>query len=510
MWIFCCGALRSGSTLQFNLAGELVERLGIGKRIKYYKPNEFPEAQESEKEYKGFKVFKTHVLTDSIKKEFLEGKAVGLYSYRDIRDVIVSLMHKNSVIYSEDDIQQIAEDYMYHYSEWMSVKKYLCMTEYANLYYHLEDEVERVAFFLGQKISKSAKIDIAKFLNIESQKGLLESSKNFTKIGNHKFEKNYLLHSNHINNGSVGQWKSQLSKKQLIATEKVSSDWLSSNNYKVAWPSLGIFISYSQHADDFIAWQLLGKKERGLVVEVGAFDGVHLSNSYSLEQLGWQSICIEPNPIIFSYLQRHRPNSTNIQVAITGDPTAQSVSFYAEEIGVLSGCTLDIEDVKRRYDARGLTYKAPKEIEVPASTLNGILEKQKVKPCEIDIVSIDVEGFEIAVLEGFDIEKYEPSLLIIEANIEKDKISILSHFSALKMYRFLGNNRQNLFFIKKSVYIEDFLDSLDLTNYETAIQRHPISPELTIQSVPPMFKKSDEDQSKRRSNILSRIIGRIR
>ena len=83
-----------------------------------------------------------------------------------------------------------------------------------------------------------------------------------------------------------------------------------------------------------------------------------MSNSYSLEQLGWESICVEPNPEIFNYLVKNRPNSRNINCAVT-DSNIKELEFFIEETGVLSGCRYDEEDVKRRYANRGLEYKNP-------------------------------------------------------------------------------------------------------------------------------------------------------
>ena len=41
MWIICAGAKRSGSTLQYNLISNLVEKSGLGKRIPHFKTQEF-------------------------------------------------------------------------------------------------------------------------------------------------------------------------------------------------------------------------------------------------------------------------------------------------------------------------------------------------------------------------------------------------------------------------------------------------------------------------------------
>jgi hypothetical protein len=50
-------------------------------------------------------------------------------------------------------------------------------------------------------------------------------------------------------------------------------------------------------------------------------------------------------------------------------------------------------------------------MEVRATTLNEVLARHTG---EIDVVSIDVEGAEFDVLEGFEIRRFRPVMLIIE------------------------------------------------------------------------------------------------
>ncbi|WP_203293152.1 FkbM family methyltransferase [Luteirhabdus pelagi] len=247
------------------------------------------------------------------------------------------------------------------------------------------------------------------------------------------------------------------------------------------------FQSWSQHADDYIAWQLVGKPKRGIVVEVGAFDGVHLSNSYSLEQLGWQAICIEPNPRIFQFLRTQRPNAININKAIVGKEDIDEVVFYDEEIGVLSGVSYDEKDIKKRYKNRGLEYREPNKITVAAATLTQVLDEHLNNPV-IDVVSIDVEGLEVEVLKGLDLDKYEVKLFIIEANTDAETEAILRFFKKHRNYYFIGTNRQNLFLLNRKYAEKGFLRNLDFENYQPATQKHPIDDKLTLQSVPPKFR----------------------
>ena len=54
------------------------------------------------------------------------------------------------------------------------------------------------------------------------------------------------------------------------------------------------------------------------------------------------------------------------------------------------------------------------QINVPQKTLNTIIETEIQNIKEIDIISIDVEGGELKVLQGIDLLKYKPKIMVIE------------------------------------------------------------------------------------------------
>ena len=56
----------------------------------------------------------------------------------------------------------------------------------------------------------------------------------------------------------------------------------------------------------------------------------------------------------------------------------------------------------------------------------------------------------------------------------------------------IGRNRQNLFFIRKSVAKKRNFKNLDLEGYVRAKQFHPVSDHLSIEAVEPRFYESDQ------------------
>ena len=75
---------------------------------------------------------------------------------------------------------------------------------------------------------------------------------------------------------------------------------------------------------------------QGTFVEIGANDGLHMSNSYFFERyLGWRGLCVEASPQIFSLLERNRPNCTNINALVATPKFDGNVCTHTFE---LPGC----------------------------------------------------------------------------------------------------------------------------------------------------------------------------
>ena len=65
--------------------------------------------------------------------------------------------------------------------------------------------------------------------------------------------------------------------------------------------------SFSQLQQDLKVLKHLNYKKNGYFVEIGAANGIELSNTYLLEKnYGWNGICVEPIPDKFKQLKQNR------------------------------------------------------------------------------------------------------------------------------------------------------------------------------------------------------------
>ena len=65
------------------------------------------------------------------------------------------------------------------------------------------------------------------------------------------------------------------------------------------------------------------------------------------------------------------------------------------------------------------------EFEVPARTLSSLLDE--VGAPEVDLLSLDVEGYEAEVLAGLDLGRHAPRFIVVEVDLraERDRVEAL-------------------------------------------------------------------------------------
>ncbi len=166
-------------------------------------------------------------------------------------------------------------------------------------------------------------------------------------------------------------------------------------------------------------------KKRGFFLEAGGNDGISQSNSLYFEKyLGWTGILVEPIPKLADLCRKNRPRASVIEAALVEDcrsvPTVQMT--YCNLMSLVRGARGSEEQDQAHLD-RGRRYLAQgdqiEELAVSTTTLSSIIRKQG-NP-HIDLLSIDVEGFEAQALSGLSLEDHRPDWILVEAN---DKVSI--------------------------------------------------------------------------------------
>jgi FkbM family methyltransferase len=171
--------------------------------------------------------------------------------------------------------------------------------------------------------------------------------------------------------------------------------------------------------------------ENGFFIEAGANDGLSQSNTALYEfEYGWKGLLVEPNPKKCFECKKRRINSIVENYALVSDNyTDDYIEGNFDETGYSESLTSLVYDKGDWCDSHLQIHKEQIKnnlIKVPAITLNKLLEKHNVD--RVDFISLDVEGYEISVLNGFDLDKYNPKYFLIETtNLENRKKSIIEY-----------------------------------------------------------------------------------
>ncbi len=166
--------------------------------------------------------------------------------------------------------------------------------------------------------------------------------------------------------------------------------------------------SYSQEGEDLVIRRIFSELKEGFYVDVGAHHPYRFSNTAQLYQCGWKGINIEPNPDNFKLFLRYRKRDINLNIGIS--ETGGLFKYYQFYESALN--TFDENLAIERITNTG--YKLRQVINVEALPLKFVLDKNLGKNINIDLLSIDVEGYDLSVLKSNDWISYQPKVIVIE------------------------------------------------------------------------------------------------
>ena len=185
---------------------------------------------------------------------------------------------------------------------------------------------------------------------------------------------------------------------------------------------------YSQFGQDALLDQLFNQMTGGFFIDVGAHDGVTYNNTLFLErERQWTGINIEPLPHVFDQLVKNRPDMINLNVAI--DKQAGKSNFYFNQgyTEMLSGL-VDYYD-ERHYQRlhRELAQFGGQSsiIQIDTVPLSDIFKQYTIH--HVDVLCIDVEGAEEAVLQSMGLNPPSINVIMFENNYPDQGQCIIDH-----------------------------------------------------------------------------------
>ena len=198
-------------------------------------------------------------------------------------------------------------------------------------------------------------------------------------------------------------------------------------------------------------WPFLAQDDEGIIIEAGAADGLTESSTYFFEKyFNRKVINIEADPIWFTRLVQNRSNSVNLNYAL-GHKSGE-VSFM-RVIHPEIGDKLGHGSVRHKKKHMKYLKKIKCEflpIRVKMVSYSEIIAELKIN--KVNLMVLDVEGFEVEVLKGFrDVdESIRPKVICIEVGWSSQFLTRL----LLKRLGYFYHSKYevNAFYIHKSLH----------------------------------------------------------
>jgi FkbM family methyltransferase len=152
-------------------------------------------------------------------------------------------------------------------------------------------------------------------------------------------------------------------------------------------------------------------RDGGFYIEAGGFDGYTQSNTYYLERFrGWRGILVEPMPELAAQARRNRRQAKVFQCALVrAGHAGDSIEMeFGDLMSTISG--IHAGD----WTAPGLVlgWRDHRTERVAARALSDLLDE--VGSPAVDLLSLDVEGYEAEALGGLDLSRHAPAWILVE------------------------------------------------------------------------------------------------
>lgn len=180
-------------------------------------------------------------------------------------------------------------------------------------------------------------------------------------------------------------------------------------------------MSAEHRIDEIVYDAFFAHRRDGVLIEVGAAGPDYLSISASFRRRGWKIVSIEPNP---RFCAQHRRRGYDVLEYACSDHDQDDVAFTivdsqgAEYLGgKVSFESFSSLGIQGKFTDLFNQVKSRASVEtilVKTRTLDTILAVHERALTRVDLLAVDVEGWELSVMRGLSQEQLLPQVVILE------------------------------------------------------------------------------------------------
>ena len=230
-------------------------------------------------------------------------------------------------------------------------------------------------------------------------------------------------------------------------------------------------VSYAQNREDILLDRLFGDHV-GRYMDVGSCHPVLDSNTRFFYERGWRGVNFEPSFSSFQRFLDQRPEDLNLNMAVSDFDG--ELTFYEVEDHVINGTSTLSAEIAEGYRQRGFDVA---ERRVPVRTIRSLIDTHGIEPP--DLLSIDVEGHEAAVIRGTPLDSWRPRVLVVEATLPGTTTPSHQDWEPILLahgYLFAAFNGLNRFYLR-----EDLRDWLGRLATPVHVLDHFVPHEVLVQ-----------------------------
>jgi FkbM family methyltransferase len=199
--------------------------------------------------------------------------------------------------------------------------------------------------------------------------------------------------------------------------------------------------SFAQEGEDLVLEQIFAGQPCGFYVDIGAHHPIRFSNTLRFYRRGWRGINIDAMPGSMAPFDRLRPRDINLEIAIFGEHKIMKY-FQFDEPALNTFSTVISESHRSKS-----SYHITAVVELEGRPLADVLDEHLPAGVSIDFMTIDVEGFDLEVLQSNDWSRFRPRVLLVEVLDRASGENVLDEYLKVRGYAKFTQTARTVFYV---------------------------------------------------------------